>query len=227
MSKTNYDFDEDRHWTEAEWEAFMKDADNRAARFGELLETLRDDPDRHAKIAKEMGWNKRVGERDPEVQEIHEAMEERAREIAGNPDANMDEVEQMDREIEAIPAYQICMQVGEEIHNALNRYMKEFVDNEDIGRLLGAAAIGAWIGSAKISGGHATGTEDDQIGGNIANCNRGLKGMQEGREALVELGTLKIIPAKLASRCIKRMDEAMEAVREHIESLRRRVWWDM
>ena len=44
-------------WNEQQWEEFMKRADLRAARFGELLETMRNDPDRDIKLAREMGWD--------------------------------------------------------------------------------------------------------------------------------------------------------------------------
>ena len=44
-------------WTEEQWEAHLKQSEARAARFGELLETLQDDPDMEVKIDQEMGWN--------------------------------------------------------------------------------------------------------------------------------------------------------------------------
>jgi hypothetical protein len=52
------DEEDERPWDEPQWEAFMKESDVRAARFGELFETLIDDPDRDEKIAEEMGWNR-------------------------------------------------------------------------------------------------------------------------------------------------------------------------
>jgi len=51
------EIDDERPWTEAEWAKFMKEGDVRAARYGELLETFRDDPDCHEKVAREMGWD--------------------------------------------------------------------------------------------------------------------------------------------------------------------------
>src|SRR5687768_16737126 len=50
------DADDDRPWDEERWEAFMRESDLRAARFGEILETVRDEPDRDRIVAKEMGW---------------------------------------------------------------------------------------------------------------------------------------------------------------------------
>ena len=54
--KPENEYDDDRPWDEERWEAFMRESDLRAARFGEILETVRDDPDRDRIVAKEMGW---------------------------------------------------------------------------------------------------------------------------------------------------------------------------
>ena len=62
--------DQELPWTEAQWEAFMRRSDVRSAKFGELLETLHDDPDRHAKIDHEMGWDKPI---EGETEEDEEA----------------------------------------------------------------------------------------------------------------------------------------------------------
>ena len=52
-----YEPEDDRPWSEEKWEAFMKEGDLRAARFGELLETFIDHPDRDEIVAREMGWD--------------------------------------------------------------------------------------------------------------------------------------------------------------------------
>jgi hypothetical protein len=49
--------DHEPPWTEEEWLADMMRNDARADRFGELLETLKDAPDRDENIAREMGWD--------------------------------------------------------------------------------------------------------------------------------------------------------------------------
>ena len=48
--------DDDRPWDEERWEAFMRESDLRSARYGEILETVMDDPNRDRIIAREMGW---------------------------------------------------------------------------------------------------------------------------------------------------------------------------
>lgn len=48
--------DHEKPWTEEEWLDDMKRNDARADRFGELLETFMDHPERDELVAREMGW---------------------------------------------------------------------------------------------------------------------------------------------------------------------------
>jgi hypothetical protein len=52
----DHDYDDDRPYNEEQWEALFRESDVKAARFGELLETLHDQPDHELTIAREMGW---------------------------------------------------------------------------------------------------------------------------------------------------------------------------
>src|SRR5687767_6541933 len=52
-----WDPEGDKPMNEEQWEAFMREGDLRAARFGELLETLIDHPNRDEIVAREMGWD--------------------------------------------------------------------------------------------------------------------------------------------------------------------------
>ena len=49
--------DEERPWPKAQWEQLIRQSDVRSAKYGELFETLRDDPDRDGLIAHEMRWD--------------------------------------------------------------------------------------------------------------------------------------------------------------------------
>jgi hypothetical protein len=57
IEEPEFEDPDDRPWDEEKWEAYMRQSDLRAARFGELLETVMDEPDRHRIIAREMGWD--------------------------------------------------------------------------------------------------------------------------------------------------------------------------
>jgi hypothetical protein len=53
-----YDPEDDKPMDEFEWERFMKKADARTEKYGELLEKYMDHPDRDQIVAREMGWDR-------------------------------------------------------------------------------------------------------------------------------------------------------------------------
>ena len=145
--------DDDRPWTEEQWEEFMKEGDLRAARFGEILETVMDDPDRDRIVARHMGWT--------HIEEMLDEQERAEAEGRGagddedndededededfDPDAIMNEavaeVEAQKAEAEAIgkdpfadeeeederniPAYKLANEVGLRVHDALQPFMQ-------------------------------------------------------------------------------------------------------
>jgi len=51
-----YDFEDEGPMDEFAWEKFMKEADLRTDKYGELLDKYKDHPDRERIVAREMGW---------------------------------------------------------------------------------------------------------------------------------------------------------------------------
>ncbi len=91
MARSKSPDDDERPWTEEQWEAFMRRNDLRADRFGELMETLIDDPDRHAKISHEMGWDKPAEGEDEEADARRREFEEIATDAQRQVEAGEDE----------------------------------------------------------------------------------------------------------------------------------------
>src|SRR5690606_33785403 len=79
------DGDGARPMTEAEWERRFRENDLRAARYGDLFETLIDDPNRDEIVAREMGWLS--DEDDEEPAEDDEAPEEEEEDLLDLMDA--------------------------------------------------------------------------------------------------------------------------------------------
>lgn len=235
-------------WDEQQWEDFMRESDLRSARFGEILETVRDDPDRDRIIAREMGWDW-----------LEEALDERDAEMAAgggpafdddeddgeqgyDPDCNItmppgsepwpEEEEKEDgpfgdRECDRIPAYRLAFDTGLKVHDALQPYMSEAVNekDEDSDRRLGRAYIGCNIAAAKIAGGHAMGYDPDVLCGNIANCKRGLAGAVDAEQAFLELKEEGSLPAELVDSLLADVRAVIDAVKARIAELRAKVWW--
>src|SRR5258706_7516228 len=111
---------DEKPWTEEQWEAFMKRQDLKAARFGEILETVIDDPNRYEFIEKEMGWDMENG---PAV-EIPELTEDEEEEIN-------QQMKQEDEALERIPACHKSMEVATKVQRLLKPLFKNSEDDPD------------------------------------------------------------------------------------------------
>lgn len=230
------DFSSDeRPWTEEQWEKFMKESDARAARFGELLETLIDHPDRDVVVAREMGWNDFADALEEHKRQEAEGDEDKGGDkeaSAGELPAGVADWDEEDDPVEAIPAYALATDVGEEVREALEPWMKGPPAPANAGRAeverderLGEAFIGIHIAAAKLAGGHGMGYEDEVLCGHIVNCRRALAGAEQSEEALKALADDGTLPREVVDRLVPRVREVEDAIKARIAELRARVWW--
>ena len=233
--------------TEEQWEALMRQSDARAARYGELLDTLMDEPDRDEIIDKEMGWDDDKSPADQEwIEELNEAFEEAADAVARGenpadeeaceqdpgellPESvledyeDCDEFDESDRQLHRIPAYYMAMMLSEKIDAKLRPLMKKKA--KDVPEDIGEAFIQIKIAKAKIAGGHGMGYDDDAIGGNVVNCKRALAAAHECEVAMKSIVELELIPAKAGGALLKDLVELQKAIEKRIAELRARMWW--
>jgi len=213
----------------------MKRSDLRSARYGELLETLMDDPQREQKIAHEMGWD--IEDDEPEegdfdaTEFMNQIAEEVEAENQAKRDAGIDPIEEWDREREkeeqAIPAYAHVNRVGNRVIELYKPYNKDDApkQDEEDEELLGQAFINIQIAGAKIIGGHGMGYEDDVICGNIVNCKRALEAAELGVEAWTSLRNKSFFSKEDVEEMIAGHVEAVRLINERIAELRKKVWW--
>ncbi len=228
MARSKKSDDDNRPWTEAQWEKFMKESDLRSARFGELFETLVNDPNRDEKIGHEMGWDKPPKGDPEEIREMNELLAEAERTVdAGEVDYD---AEAEDREIAAIPAYKAAMELADRVHETVDPLFKDqpFEDDredEDLAREVDDAMIGPQIASAKIAGGHGMGYNDEVLCANIVKNKMALSGIEQGRGGLKALKARGSIPAAVADSLIAECDQVHELISQRIAEMRARVWW--
>lgn len=240
MSKSRKPPPEDRPMNEQEWEEFMKEGDLRAARYGELLETLIDHPDRDEIVAREMGWDDladAVAEEKAGRAPGGEAVDGDDEEDEGSgkkgppfevPDLeNIGDLPEDDEDpVEAIPAYALAFEVGMRIHEALEPWSERRADRDDeIGEALGDAMIGVHIAAAKLAGGHGMGYDDESICGNIVCCKRGLEGAEQALRGLEALRGKGEVPDEVIDSLVPDVKRVADAIRGRIAELRARVWW--
>ncbi len=217
---TDEPFDE-QPWNEEQWERFLHRSDVRSAKFGELLETLMDHPDRDEIIAREMGWDR--GDQDDDQDDESEI------ELPDIQDVGTDEeLEEFERRREeslnAIPAYVRGFEWGTKVHKALEKYLKgsEEPDPDDP---LVVAFSDSLVVTAKIAGGHGMGYDEEVLCGNIVCCKRSLEAADRSVAALEELAQRGTVPAETIQPLLEEGKLIRDLVQQHIAHLRSRVWW--
>lgn len=243
---------DDRPWTEEQWEKAMRESDVRSAKFGELLETLLDHPDRDAIIGREMGWDFLLNEEADEFEGDEDVSEDESLDLISDEAAFVDE-----RESDALfggdpsePEWDVeypdeeSMQQVRESHDELERLavyaqsrgwaMKVWKalekqpaqEGSEWEELLREAIGGSMRVGAKIAGGHGMGYDDEALCGNIVCCRRALEAAEESLRALEELTTAGPIPAETLDPLIHEGRQIQSLVEERIAELRSQVWWE-
>ncbi len=222
------DTPDDRPWNEEEWEQLMRQSDVRSAKFGELLETLHEDPNRDAIIAHEMGWDRR--EEDEEGDEDEEEDEDQSDfEMPVLDDMDLDEdweeTARLHHEaLDAIPAYSRGCEWGLRVHKTLQKYLDGDEELEPDDPLVEAFSSSLVV-AAKIAGGHGMGYDDDVLCGNIVCCKRALEASARSVAALEELLRLGTVPKETIEPLLDEGRAIHLLVEQHIAELRSRVWW--
>ncbi len=219
-----YDDDENEIWDEHRWEEFMQEADKRTDKYSELLDKYMDHPDRDKIIAKEMGWDwlaERLEEDETEdfseednwadffIHEIEEG--EEWKEAAGYQSLetfNFDDVENL-------PVYQQAFEYTISAFELLDTHLKDKSDES-----INAFASSVGVPAAKIAGGYGMGFEMDSLGGNIANCKRGLKAANNTLIALQDMRKKGLIDQKIYLDFYERGKEVRDNLGIYIVELR-------
>ncbi|MDX1640970.1 MAG: hypothetical protein R3220_04705 [Balneolaceae bacterium] len=210
------DNEEPEIWDEFQWEEFMREADKRTEKYSQLFEKYLDHPDRDTIIAKEMGWDHLLDEAEDDdkweefldVDIVEEG--EQWKQLTGY------EPTQIDR-FENLPLYQLAYQFTlDSIDLIESRFENE---NDDS---ISSFASSVIIPPAKIAGGFAFGFELESIGGNIANCKRGLNAANKMLVALQEMRDKKTLDQKTFQDYYSRGKEVRDELGIYIVELRER-----
>lgn len=213
------DDDEPEIWDEFQWEEFMREADKRTEKYSRLFEKYLDHPDRDNIIAKKMGWDHLLDESDddeeiwddiPDVDFTEEG--EEWKRVTGYEPTEFDSVENL-------PVYQLAYQFTlDSIDLIENRFENENVSDESIKDF----ASSVIIPPAKIAGGFAMGFELESLGGNIANCKRGLNAANKMLIALQEMRENQILDRETFQEFYARGKEVRDSLGIYIVELRER-----
>lgn len=221
--------DDDRPWTEAEWERFMYESDVRNARYGDLLETFHDHPDCHEIVEREMGWDKieisdELQEMMAETQAEIEA-EDQERADLGLDAEDSEEAEEFD-DRRNVPGYAEAFDWALHVHEKLQPFVQLLEEPEPDDPLIVAYGQ-SMIVAAKIVGGDAMSRhEETMLCANIACLKRALTAANNSLEALQSLRTGGDLPADVADELLSEGHHVRQLVESRITELRARVWWE-
>jgi hypothetical protein len=225
MAEREDEFEDDEPpMNEEQWAEFIRRAEARSDRYGELFETLLDDPQREQKIAKEMGWripDEALG--DDVVEDVPFEPDAADDEPSASEDFDFDEPDEED----SIPAYRMINELGKRADAVLHPLMEQDrgKGEEAVGEDLSEAYIQVHIASAKIAGGHGMGYEDDVLCGNIV-CNRiALEALGKCDAAWRRLAAGRIVPQDAAAAILAELARCIAALEQRIAELRKSVWW--
>lgn len=222
MSEKNRFFgDEDENdpeiWDEDRWEEFLREADKRTDKYSQLLDEYMDHPDRDRIIFEEMGWSRLLDETDDEhkkwldnfdIDEYEEG--EEWKQLTGYEPTDFECVENL-------PLYQKAFDFTIDAMKMVN---SRFADRND--NSIKIFARNVTIPPAKIAGGFGLGFEMESLGGNIANCKRGLNAANQILDALYEIGEKKLLDREIYLEYYARAKEVRDELAIYIVELRER-----
>lgn len=223
MSEPNEPFDfqddddeESEIWDEHQWEEFMQESDKRTDKYVYFLEKYRDHPDRDKLIAIEMGWFHMLDELDDEsdseddiiIGEVDEG--EEWKQVTGYKPTEYDSFEHF-------PLYRLAFEFTLEAMDLIQGKLKG-TDDESIT----AFTRSSTIPPAKIAGGFGLGFSLESLGGNIANCKRGLTAANRILTALQEMRDKKILDQETFQYFYSKGKEVRDGLAIYIVELRER-----
>jgi len=222
MSEENqYNGDEHKNepeiWDEQRWEEFFKESDRRTDIYSNLLDKYMDHPDRDRIIAEEMGWTHMLDEIDDEHEEW---MDEFVIDEYGDGEEWKRNTDYEPSEIDSfqdLPLYQKAFEFSIDAMNMSNKHLKDS-DDESVTIFCHSITVPA----AKIAGGFGFGFELDSLGGNIANCKRGLIAANRMLEALHEIGKKELLEREIYLEFHGRAKEVRDELAIYIVDLRKR-----
>lgn len=222
MSNENYNFgnsaeNDPEIWDEHRWEEFFRESDRRTDKYSQLLKKYMDHPDRNRIIAEEMGWTHLPDEDSDKSEtwmdeipfdEVEEG--EEWKRLTGYEPTDFDSFEKL-------PLYQKAFDFTIFAMKIVDDHLPDVEDKSisDFCRYV-------TVPSAKIAGGFGFGFELETLGGNIANCKRGLAAANRMLSALYEIGSKELLDREIYLELHGRAKEVRDELAVYIVELRER-----
>lgn len=217
---SNFDYEEENEpeiWDEHQWEDFYRETDKRTDQYIHLIDKYKDHPDRNRIIAREMGWTYLRDEDDGDKKRWMDEFDfyeyDEGEEWKSLTDYDITDFDSF----ENLPLYQKAFEYTIDAMNMIDEHLAN-VDDESI-NTFGRCVT---IPPAKIAGGFGLGFQMDSLGGNIANCKRGLSAANKMLEALYDIGKKNLLDQETYLNYYSRGKEIRDGLAIYIIELRER-----
>ncbi len=199
-------------WDEDDWAAYFDQQDVLLAKYEELMETLREHPDRDDLVAAEMHWNL--------PDEISFPCDEACCDECADGDDDASSCGNL-ADLDRVPGLRLAEDYALAIEMELEFSLAEPEDDADAVAAMNAAAAVV----ERLIGGHQIGYERETLCGNIACCRRALISLTECIDSLFALRQRRILDSSQADVLFAQGRQLGDTIAERIRDLRSRVWW--
>jgi hypothetical protein len=215
-------------WDEHDYEKFLKEADARTDKYGELLDKFGDSEEAEEKIAEAMGWDRELTEEEAEaerrrIEEINRACEEALNEPEPEPDPQregIDWIRTADGELRH-PLQHRCFECALKYWRQAGELGLEELQDRDLDQFLsefqstGVKLAGALSGIPK-----GRGYQDDAF--TVAYLKRALDRLRKAQAGLEAVAPKKLLPNEVICEARRELFEIREAILKLMDALRGR-----
>jgi hypothetical protein len=220
--------DPEEEWDEHDYEKFMKEADARTDKYGELLDKYGHSDEAHEKIAREMGWVRELTEEEAEeerkrIDEINEACRQALDEPEPEPDPSREGIDWIRTEDGDLhhPLQHRCFEGAVKYWKQLDELGLDKLADKDLEQFLSEFQITG----AKLAGaldGVARGEDFRDAAFTVAYLKRALDHLHKSQAGLEAVAPRKLLPDAMVTEARKELFEIREGILRVMDEFRGR-----
>ena len=220
--------DPEEEWDEHDYEKFMKEADARTDKYGELLDKYCTSDEAHEKIAREMGWVRELTEEEAEeerrrIEEINEACQQALEEPEPEPDPQREGIDWIRTEDGYLhhPLQHRCFEGAVKYWKQIDEMGLDKLADKDLEQFLSEFQITG----AKLAGaldGVARGEDFRDAAFTVAYLKRALDHLHKSQAGLEAVAPKKLLPEAMVIDARKELFEIREGILRLMDEFRGR-----
>jgi hypothetical protein len=218
--------DPETEWNEHDYERFMKECDARTDKYGELLDKFGDSDEAEDKIAKEMGWSRKLTEDEAveeqeRIEEMNRACEEALNEPPPEPDSHREGIDWIRTEAGDLrhPLQHRCFESAIKFWKQADKLGLEKLEDKNLDQFIFEfQTTSVKLGGAL--GGIANGRSYRDNSFTVAYLKRALAHLHKAQAGLEGVAPKKLLPDQMVSEARQELFEIREGILELMNEFR-------